>query len=242
MSEKSSKPLPAEPPGGGAAEAPTSTTIAPPGFYEACETCGAPMDAQQRYCINCATRRPNGANPSSRYFAAMSKKARRPLTATARKKPQTNRAAAVGFFALLPIAVALGVVVGRSGSGGDSNEALLQALRSQESAAVATSGGGATGTATTSKKGQKSSDKPQGKKAEAAAEKKSVVAKTENGTVHDVTKFEASQEKEEQDTKLVEENPAQVGDTYIKAQQNLEDVTVIGGDGSASPAPSGAEP
>jgi hypothetical protein len=233
MSEENSK-----------AAAGSAGTVAPPGFYEPCETCGAPMDAQQRYCINCATRRPNGANPSSRYFATMSKKARRPLTATARKKPQTSRAAAVGFFALLPIAVALGVVVGRSGSGGDDNAALLQALRNQESAAVASTGSGsAANTAATTKKAQQGGKaKPKGKKAESAAEKKSVVAQTKNGTVHDVTKFEASKQKEEQDTKLVEENPAQVGKTYIKAQQNLEDVTVIGGDGSASPAPSGVEP
>ncbi|MFN8216842.1 MAG: hypothetical protein U0R71_09625 [Solirubrobacterales bacterium] len=245
MSEQDSKPVGGEVPAGVAGAAPTTSTVAPPGFYEPCETCGAPMDAQQRYCVNCAARRPNGANPSSRYFAAMSKKARRPLTATPRRKPQTSRAAAVGFFALLPIAVALGVVVGRSDSGGEDNAALLRALQSQQgSAAVASTEPGATTTAKTKKKAAAKTDsgKPKTKKQEVAAEKKSVVAKTKNGTVHDVTKFEASKEKEEKDTKLVEENPEQAGENYIKAQQNLEDVTVIGGDGSTAPAPSGAEP
>ncbi len=48
----------------------------------------------------------------------MSKKARRPLTRPpAKAAGDGSRAAAVGFFALLPIAVALGVVVGRSDSG-----------------------------------------------------------------------------------------------------------------------------
>jgi hypothetical protein len=212
-----------------------------PGGYEPCEACGAPMDAQQRYCINCAARRGNGANPSSRYFAAMSKKARRPLTpAGARKPAPTSRAAAVGFFALLPIAVALGVVVGRSGSGGEDNEALLKALRQQESAAVASAETG-TGTNTTAKRKAQKDDKgkPKSKKAEKKAEEKSVVAQTENGTVHDVTKFEASKQKEEEDTKKVEENPEQVGKNYIKAQQNLEDVTVIGGDGGSAPSGGG---
>ena len=102
-----------------------------PQTYEPCEECGAPMDPQQRYCVNCAARRGNGANPSSRYFAAMSKRARRPLTRPPAKAGPASRAAAVGFFALLPIAVALGVVVGRSGSGDGDNEALLQALREQ---------------------------------------------------------------------------------------------------------------
>src|SRR6478752_9855383 len=93
---------------------------AAPTVYEPCEECGAPLDPQQRYCVNCAARRGNGANPSSRYFAAMSKRARRPLSAPPPKASPTSRAAAVGFFALLPLAVALGVMVGRGNSSGDN--------------------------------------------------------------------------------------------------------------------------
>src|SRR6185369_3105702 len=83
-----------------------------PQAYEPCEECGAAMDPQQRYCVNCAARRGNGANPSSRYFAAMSKRARRPLAQAPAKQSPTSRAAVVGFFALLPIAVAIGVAIG----------------------------------------------------------------------------------------------------------------------------------
>ncbi|HEX3240884.1 MAG TPA: hypothetical protein VHR18_12235, partial [Solirubrobacterales bacterium] len=79
-------------------------TVRRPQAFEPCEECGAPMDPQQRYCVNCAARRGNGANPSSRYFATMSKRARRPLVGPP-KRPPASRAAAVGFFALLPIAV-----------------------------------------------------------------------------------------------------------------------------------------
>jgi hypothetical protein len=167
----------------------------------------------------------------------MSKRARRPLTGPPSKPSQTSRAAAVAFFALLPVAVGLGVMVGRGGSGdGGDSDALLQALRQRESTAVASTEANATAQ-------KKVKQGPKGKHAESAAEQKSVVAHTHNGVVHDVTKFEASKQKEEQDTKLVEENPEQVGKDYITAQQNLEDVTVIGGDGSTAPAPShGAEP
>lgn len=212
--------------------------------YEPCEECGAPLDPQQRYCINCAARRSNGANPSSRYFAAMSKKARRPLSRPPAKPNATSRAAAVGFFALLPIAVALGVVVGRSGSSSSSSEseALLKALRNQEAAtASANAGTSATASAgSTTKKGaskqaktSKSSGKPHEK----------VVAKTKNGSVHEVTDFHASKQKEEEDTQLVENNPEQTGSNYIKAQQNLPDVIVVGGSGSSSGSGSaGAEP
>ena len=96
--------------------------------YESCEECGAPLDPQQRYCVNCAARRGNGANPASRYFAAMSKRAHRPPLRAPAKNASNSRAAAVGFFALLPIAVAIGVVVGRSGNDSGENEALLEAL------------------------------------------------------------------------------------------------------------------
>ena len=47
----------------------------------------------------------------------------------------------------------------------------------------------------------------------------------------------ARKEKEAADTQLVEENPEQVGSDYIKAQQNLPDVIVVGGDPSEAPAP-----
>ena len=205
--------------------------------YEPCEECGAPLDPQQRYCVNCAARRGNGANPSSRYFAAMSKKARRPLSRPPAKTGPGSRAAAVGFFALLPIAVALGVVVGRSDSGGSDNEALLQALRQQEAATATSTAGTATASA-----GSKAKKAGKDSKAPAKGEGK-VVAQTKNGTVHSVTNFKASEEKTQEDTQIVSENPEQTGDSYIKAQQNLPDVTVIGGEPGSAPAPtSGVEP
>lgn len=208
------------------------------GTYEPCEECGAPLDPQQRYCVNCAARRGNGANPASRYFAAMSKKARRPLTRPPAKSNPGSRAAAVAFFALLPIAVALGVVVGRGDSGDGDNEALLQALRRQD---AATATAAAPTTATTAGAGAKA----KGAKASKGGEKDGgkVIAETSNGTVHSVTSFKASEEKTQEDTQIVAENPEQTGDNYIKAQQNLPDVTVIGGDPGAAPAPtSGVEP
>lgn len=212
-----------------------TTQQRPPVGYEPCEECGAPMDPQQRYCVNCAARRRNGANPASRYFAAVSSKSRRSLLPPKREKtPPTARAAAVGFFALLPIAVALGVVVGRGDGGGDS-EALLQALRAQE-ATAATAGGAAGPTASATADG-----KGKAKAGKSAAKGEGKVTKTANGDVHEVTHFKASKEKEEEDTRLVEENPEQVGDDYIKAQQNLPDVVVVGGDGGPGPS-NGAEP
>ena len=231
-----------------------------PQGIEPCEECGAPMDPQQRYCVECAARRGNGSNPSSRYFAAMSKKSRRPLTkGQAKSAGGGSRAAAVGFFALLPIAVALGVVVGRSGGSGDSNEdALLKALHQAETQQVAaapveeTTTAAATPTKTADKaaKGAKKGKKANAKKAskDAAKTPGKVLSQSKNGPVHEVTGFEPTKESEAADTKLVEENPEQTGKNYIKAQQNLPDVVVVGEEGSGgSPGeeeglPPGVEP
>jgi hypothetical protein len=214
------------------------------------------MDPQQRYCVECAARRGNGSNPASRYFAAMSKKSRRPLTKSqAKPAGGGSRAAAVGFFALLPIAVALGVVVGRSGGSGDSNEeALLKALHQAETQQVAAAPveEEAAPTAKADEKETKAKGNGKGKKSSAKSNAKNakeddhgkVLNTTKNGTVHEVTGYEPTKESEEADTKLVEENPEQTGENYIKAQQNLPDVTVVGGEGTGTEESStpGVEP
>lgn len=213
---------------------PSERPLASVGQYEPCEECGSALDPQQRYCVNCGARRGNGANPSSRYFAAMSKRAHRPAPRPVAKTGSGSRAAAVGFFALLPIAVAIGVVVGRSGHNGNDNEALLEALRKQPATATAgaTSGPATASTAAKAKKVKEAKKSTQGGGR--------VVAKTSNGEVHQVLGYKPPQKKVEEDTRLVEENPEQTGSNYIKAQQNIPDVVVVGGEpGSAPAAPGG---
>ncbi len=211
---------------------PLDHPLAGPGQYESCEECGTPLDPQQRYCVNCAARRGNGANPSSRYFAAMSKRAHRPAPRPPAKAASNGRAAAVGFFALLPIAVAIGVVVGRGGNDSGENEALLEALRNQPATVAGTSAG-----ATSAASADKAKKARQAKKSTKGGGK--VVAKTSNGTVHQVLGYKPPAKKVEEDTRLVEENPEQTGANYIKAQQNLPDVIVVGGEGGSAPAAAG---
>jgi hypothetical protein len=201
--------------------------------HEPCEECGAPLDPQQRYCVNCAARRGNGANPSSRYFAMMSQRARRPAVPPPAKAGSGSRSAAVAFFALLPIAVAIGVVVGRSGDNGGESQALLEALHRQETA-VASAPAGTTSTAAGA------GNKAKAKKAAAKASKGGgkVVAHTANGTVHQITGIKVTKQQAEEDTHLVESNPEQTGQNYIKAQQNLPDVIVVGGEAGSAPAES----
>jgi hypothetical protein len=189
------------------------------------------MDPQQRYCVNCAARRGNGANPASRYFASMSKKARRPPLRVAGKSGGGSRAAAVSFFALLPIAVAIGVVVGRAGSGED-NSAIIDALRQQGSSSASA---GQVAGSTVGAGGKKNALAKKN-----AKQPSKVVAKTQYGTVHKVTGYKPSKQAEDEGKKLVENNVEQTGSSYIEAQTNLPDVTVVGGNpNEAPPVPTG---
>ena len=48
-----------------------------------------------------------------------------------------------------------------------------------------------------------------------------MIAKPKTGPSTKVTGFKATKQQTEEDTKLVAENPEQIGNNYIKAQQNL---------------------
>jgi hypothetical protein len=133
-----------------------------------------------------------------------------------------------------------------------NEEALLRALHQAEKQQVAAAPAeeeATTAAATTTTKAQRTDAKGAAKGKEESAKETAkkaeshgkVLAKTKNGTVHQVTGFEATKATEEADTKLVEESPEQTGENYIKAQQNLPDVVVVGGEGPAvrpSPLPS----
>src|SRR3954453_14907317 len=112
--------------------------------HETCEHCGAPLDPQQRYCVHCANRRRGAGSPTDRYFAITARRRRRPVVGQSRAAPggSGSRAAAVAFFALLPIAVAVGVLVGQ-GNSGSSDQGLADALKHLKGGAVASTAAGA---------------------------------------------------------------------------------------------------
>lgn len=96
--------------------------------YAHCEECGAPLDEKQRYCVSCGARRRDANVPSSRYFATAARRGRRRSGKAG--SPSGARAAAVLFFVVLPIAVAIGVLVGKGGDGGNNDQELADALKS----------------------------------------------------------------------------------------------------------------
>src|SRR5436190_22155737 len=94
--------------------------------YAPCEECGAPLDEKQRYCVSCGARRRDKGGPAVQYFAKAGRRTRRvPGKAGG---ASGARAAAVLFFVVLPIAVAIGVLVGK-GNGGNDNQDLAAAIK-----------------------------------------------------------------------------------------------------------------
>ena len=167
-------------------------------------------------------------------------KTRAPAAGRARRpRPgSSSRAAAVGFFALLPIAVAIGVVVGRSGSDSGENEALLEALRNQNA-------GRGQHRRRNRRAPRRNSAKANKAKAAAKAATRATarsLAKTSNGDRPRSDRLQADAAKKiEEDTQAGRRKPRTDRRNYIKAQQNLPDVIVVGGDPSEAPAaPDGA--
>jgi hypothetical protein len=105
--------------------------------YATCEECGAPLDEKQRYCVSCGARRRDKGGPAVQYFATAGRRSRRgPARASG---ASGARAAAVLFFVVLPIAVAIGVLVGK-GNASNNDQQIADAIKNLQA-------GGGTGTA-----------------------------------------------------------------------------------------------
>lgn len=110
-----------------------------PEQYETCEVCDAPVEASQRYCVVCGTRRKHVYDPAAR-FVSTATNARRPSARPAGKRRGPGLGTAVAL-ALIPLAVVLGLLLGHSGNGEDAK--LLAALRAQKPEVINVGGGAA---------------------------------------------------------------------------------------------------
>jgi hypothetical protein len=192
--------------------------------YVPCDACQAPLDERQRYCVVCGTHRADSNDPVARYLAA----ARRARTAP---KPSDQGSRAVGggarlavAIALVPLAAALGVLVGRGDSSG--NEQVIKALKVQKApvvnvvptGATGTSGGAATTTAATS-----------GKAAAGATTAKAgkVLARTKYGVAKKLEGSKVTQAEIVQSKKALKQISNSKGKAYVETQKNLPDTIVI---------------
>lgn len=128
---------------------PPEPVDAPATPHEQCGQCGSAVDQQQRYCVVCGTRRQHVTDPAIRYLSQASAGARK--AGTARSGAPVRRSVGLGtalIIALLPLAVVLGVLVGRASTSGDAK--LISELRSQRPEVVTAGAGGSTAAATVS--------------------------------------------------------------------------------------------
>ena len=103
--------------------------------YEKCEQCGAPVDANQRYCVVCGTHRRHVYDPAARFLADATSRSRSASRAgrgagagsPKRRSPGLGLALAL---ALIPLAVAARRARRRRGN--DSTSKLLAALRAEK--------------------------------------------------------------------------------------------------------------
>jgi hypothetical protein len=112
----------------------TSTTTT---RHDPCGQCGAPLDERQRYCVECGTSRRHPGDPVARHFTLAARRSTEPPEIVAPPRGRSDLRLTALVLALLPVAAALGVLVGKHNSGPGSDKALLAALRAQPAAATA---------------------------------------------------------------------------------------------------------
>jgi hypothetical protein len=104
--------------------------------YERCEHCAAPMERSQRYCVVCGTHRRHVRDPAASYLSTATARTRRSGQAQPRRGAKHSPGLGTALvLAVIPIAVGLGVLVGRASNNGDDK--LIAALRAQRPAVVA---------------------------------------------------------------------------------------------------------
>lgn len=186
-----------------------------------CEGCGAPLDDQQRYCVQCGTRRTDVEEPALAWMASR-KAATRAPAGRAAAPPRNPLALPALLLALLPVVAAAGVLVGRGGGDG-TDPRLLQALRSEKAPVVRV--GDVAGAAGTTTVANKASAKAKKGKRDGTGGK--VVAKTSYGVAHEISGFKPTKTKVESDRKLVQKINQSIGKNYLQAQRNLPDTIVV---------------
>jgi hypothetical protein len=125
------------PPQWGGAVSETPPSASQQGQFLLCEHCQAPVDRDQRYCVRCGGRQSHARNPATSYFATAARSRR-----TGAPRPRSHGTLRGPVFALLlvllPVSVAAGVLVGRSGSGSNDSRLLAELAKQPVATAPAT--------------------------------------------------------------------------------------------------------
>lgn len=116
--------------------------------HERCDACGAPAAVEQRYCVVCGEHRRHVHDPATRFHQQASANAR--VVAGLARAGSRRRGPTLGTLlaaAVVPLALAIGIAIGHSTSGGTDTQLLnklSQAIAAQGAPAPAASGSTAT--------------------------------------------------------------------------------------------------
>jgi hypothetical protein len=228
--------LPDDSQGAGGAGDPGSATA--PSVL-ACDECGAPVDAEQRYCVVCGAHRRNVNDPATRYLSEASAKSRRSKAGSARgRSPQFGGSRGVVLalvIALIPAAAAAGVIAGRSSNNDDSN--LIQALKHRQSASAQTTtvqaqagaGTRSTSTAAASTKPRHAAHRAVTTKPSKATVKGAgkPLSKTSNGTAVKITGSKPTKSQEQQGANVTQKVQKSTGKNFVNGQNSLPGEVVV---------------
>ena len=218
-----------------AVPAPTMAPAHPSAFgHQQCDECGSAVAAEQRYCVSCGAHRRNVDDPAARYLSQASALTRRITSVTAVGEPVLRpRSRALGLgtalvLAAIPVAAGLGVVAGRSSGSGDASlvralshqsaadNALLQALSQNPSAASAS---------TTTGAAQGSSSQPKGAKGKHRAKTRST--SSPSGSASSLSTTKPTQAQVQSGASVVKKIQKSSGKGYVNSQSGLPGTIVV---------------
>ncbi len=105
-----------------------------------CDTCGAPVAVDQRYCVECGAHRVGVNDPASAYMHRSPVRGQRATRAVVVSSRRSRLISAL-MLALIPIAIGVGVLIGRSSNNQDP--ALLKAIKGERAQVVTVQSGSA---------------------------------------------------------------------------------------------------
>ncbi|UUY05371.1 zinc ribbon domain-containing protein [Svornostia abyssi] len=198
--------------------------------WEQCDSCQAPVDDTQRYCVACGAHQRRSNDPAARFFAD----ARRPKTPAVPAPEAGSRRTvptivAAGLIALLPVAAGIGILVGRGASSND--DVLVEALKAQKVEVVQVGGGaaGATGDAAATGDEEASADASASDKDETSTSSKpaKILATGPAGSARQLAGTKPTKKDVEESKKAVERINSTKGDEYVDSQRDLPDQIVV---------------
>lgn len=194
--------------------------------WEPCDHCQAPLAEHQRYCVVCGARRVQADDPVARYFVTAARRARASdaaptVDAAAAAQSSSSNVRAAIVFALLPLAAAAGVMVGR-GSDGDGSQ-LVEALRAQKAPIVNVVGSGSSNTSGDG--GPDAGEAVLDDNPNDANGK--VIARGDYGTARQLTGAKPNAAQLEESKQALKHIVESKGKEYVEQQRNLPDQIVI---------------